>query len=712
MPQQNKLKDLWIGLAAASVVLPQAVAFGASLWALFSDQVASGALAGMLAVVVFSSAASIAAGTRGLIAAPTGPTMVLLSGFVLSAHALRLPAETILHGLTWVLMIAGGTQILISFSKGGRLIKFIPYPVVAGFMTGSALQMVASQLPAATGVIKPELFSHYYVLPVITAISTYSAIVIVPKWLRWLPGTVAGLLVGTLVFYVLNTFLQQPLPVSWRVGELPALSMLHVQLPMVQADLPWGLIIGSGLALAVMASLDTLLTSVVADTVTHTRHHARRELIGQGSAHLLSALVGGISGAGTTGATLVAIRSGGGRWVGLFTAVSLLLIAWLFAPLAAYLPLSVLAGIILYVAVSMIERSIPVWLRHRRTRMDAGIALAVTVVTVFYDLMVAVGVGVLIAIIKFVREQIQASVIHERSTAVERPSLRRRTTDERQLLQQHGQRVVLYRLQGNLFFGTVDNLFDRFATDLTQPVWLILDLSRVKQIDLTAARMLQQLADDVQQRGGELIFASVHKVTGIDDEEMEKSLQWIAPYARHAHVATFVDVDEAQEYAENALLGQLGAAPAFASDEVKPDQTELFRELTPQQCQRVLDNASYIQLNDGQYLFHAGEQGDSLYVVLRGVVDALLPYGQHHYRRVASFGPGTFFGEVAFLQPGSRTTHARASSEVKLLEIDRQQLAQLQQTDPQIAVQILQTLGKNLSEHLRWADHELRRLSD
>lgn len=706
--------EAWGGLAAASVILPQAMAFGVALWSIFATDLATGAMAGLLAAMLFSLVSGIAGGTLGMISAPTGPTLVLVSGTAISLTQFGLNGEQVLQSLIWVIVLAGAAQLMMGLSNSGRLIKFIPYPVVAGFMTGSAFLMIGSQLGAVTGLESASLANLAAAnwLPLLVSAMTFIAIIYVPRYVRQVPGPVAGLLVGAVLFYLLASFSHSSIPQTWVVGSLPTLASLKPVLPALGADLPWALIVPAALALAVLASLDSLLTSVVADTATRSRHSARRELAGQGIAHMLSGLLGGLAGAGTTGATVVAIRSGGGRWVAVATAIVLLLIVVVAAPLAAYLPLCVLAAIILHVAVfSMFERSIIAWVKHRSTRVDAAIAIAVTLVTVFYDLMVAVGVGVVIAVLHFVREQVRAPVIHDRHTAAQRSSLRRRTDAERALLAEHGERVLVYRLRGNLFFGMVEHLMEQLEPVLNQQVWLVFDMRRVDQVDLTAVRMLQQVAERVSEHGGELVFANVHDVRGLK-REVAKTLRRIAPYAPQHSVKTFIDTDEALEYAENRLLESLGQPAAEAESRVEPAGVELFRELPAEELQAILAVAQHLQVHSGQYLFRTGDAGDTLYILLSGRVDVQLPYGKHHYRRVASFGPGTFFGEVAFLEPGSRTADARVVHDAELLGVDRKSLARLEEHAPRAAAHMLLALGQTLAEHLRGADRELRRLSD
>ena len=229
-------------------------------------------------------------------------------------------------------------------------------------------------------------------IPVATAAINVAIVVYTPRVLPAVPGTIAGLVGGSIVFQGFILFFPVIVPDAWTIGALPgAESIKIIFTPSALKDLPWIIIVISGLALVVLASLDTLLTSVIADIGTGVRHNAKRELVGQEMGHIDAGMFGGMAGAGTMGATLVAVKTGGRRWAGVTAGISFILLLLIGGPIGYVLPISVLAGIILYVAMGMLEKDIFAWSRRRKTYMDAGIAIFVTITTVAYDLMVAVG---------------------------------------------------------------------------------------------------------------------------------------------------------------------------------------------------------------------------------------------------------------------------------------------------------------------------------
>jgi SulP family sulfate permease len=703
--------DAWAGVAAAAVVLPQAMAFGVALVGPAGVEAATGAFAGLVAAAALCLASGLAGGTRGLISAPTGPTLVLLTGAAAPLMNAGLSASGLLAGLAVVVVLTGLFQMLIALTGGGRLIKFIPYSVVAGFMTGSAILMVLSQLePLAASDAAPG-GGPWRGIPVLTAALTLVLVRLVPRWIPAVPGTVAGLVGGMLFFQLAVTLSPHDIPGSWVVGALPGIEAFGF--PVAGANLhtlPWSLLVLPAATLAVLASLDTLLTSVIADVRTGARHDARRELLGQGAGHVLSGLLGGMAGAGTTAATLVAVRSGGRRWTGVCAGLGFALLLLVGGPVGTLLPISALAGIVLHVAVGMVERDIAAWLRRRRTRADGVIALLVTAVTVGYDLMLAVGVGVAIAVVLFVRAQVRAPVIHRRSTGLERRSVRMRTDEERTLLDRHGDRIVLYELRGNLFFATAEQLFSELAPDLDRPAWVILHLRRVHQVDLTGIKLLQQIAHRLDDHGGELVFCEVHRGAGIG-HKVKKTLRKVSPTDGGVTVRTFNGSDEALEYAEGALLAELGFAPRGGDRRVALGQTDVCRAMSPDEVESFSRMLQSRVVKAGEKVFSAGDEDDELYLVATGEIDLLLPTTAHHHKRLAKCGPGTLFGEVAFIEAGTRTADAVAVADSELLTLSRTTFERLADEDPGTARALLAALARIQSERLRWAAHEIGRLA-
>lgn len=696
-------------MAAAAVLLPQAMAFGVALFSPAGVSPADGAYAGLLGTALLCIATGLFGGTRGLISSPTGPTLVLLSGALVALTKAGLENTRLLLALALIMILTGLFQFAIGVSGGGRLIKYIPYPVVSGFMMGSAILMIESQIGALSGAGADGVWAAWYWLPASAAFATIGAALIASRRFDWLPGPIAGLVAGTLLVHLVAAAKHAALPEAWMIGRLPAVQAAAYEGSVsVMAALPWTVIVPAALALAVLASLDTLLTAVVADVASGARHDSRRELMGQGVGQIATGLFGGMAGAGTTAATVVAIKSGGCRWVALAAGVSFLALISVAGGVGSLLPLAVLAGIIIYVAIGMVDKDIVHWVRRRRTRMDAAIALLVAAITVFYDLMAAVGVGVAIAVVLFIRSEIKSPVVHRRSTGRQVRSIRRRSEDENQLLDLYGDRIVFYELRGNLFFATADRLFAEMIDDLDQPNWVIVHMRRVAQIDFTAIRFLHQIASRLEASGGQLLFCNVHRRLGVG-KNMQDALDQVG--ARH-QVLTFNGKDEALEFAEDALLQSVEYAPTRVGDAVPLERNELCRYLEASDIDPLRAVSRERSLTRGDILFAQGEHGEEMFIVTRGQVDIRLPTTAHHYKRLASCGPGSFFGELTLLKPGPRAADAVATGDADLLVLDRAGLDHLQEQSPLVASNLLRALCEIQVSRLRWSSFELQRLSE
>lgn len=702
----------WLAaLTVAVVVLPQSLAFGVALLAPHGVAVAAAAAAGLVGAIALNLCAGLAFGTRALVAAPAGPTTVLLVGTFGSLSAAGLPAASLPLALALLLAAAGAMQILLAALGGGRAVQFIPYPVVAGFMTGAGLSMALGQAKLVWPAVWDAAALHALLplgVALLTALATQWLPRVFPRW----PGSLLGLLTGTLAFHLFGLLAGEPAPGDWVVGALPGLASVQLHWPSPgQLTLPWRELLTAAAAFALLGAINTLLVAVVADDLTGSRHHAARTLVGLGAGQLAAGLFGGVGGTASTGPTVVAASAAGGtgRWVGVAAALLLLLMLAVGGPLGAWLPVSALAGLLLHTAWKMFSWDAVGWARHGRTRQDAGVALLVTLVTLAFDLVTAVGAGVAIALALFVKAQFEAPVVHRRSSAAERRSARARTEAERAVLEARAEAIVLYELRGSLFFAKADRLYRELAPEIARGARVVLHLRRVQQVDLTALHILLQLHRALAERGGELSFCEVHAGLGLG-EDMGRALARVSPEVRPGDVRTFVGSDEALEYAEDQLLAEAGLAPAEAHRLGLADM-EFCQGLDATGLAALAEVMRPCSVAPGEYVFRQGERDDSLFLVLSGMVDIRLATTAHHYLRLAAYGPGTEFGEIAFLDPGERTASAVARAPTELLALDRRGFSRLLERSPESAATVLLNLGRAASNRLRWSAEEMHRLA-
>ncbi len=392
--------DLFGGLTAAIVALPLALAFGV--------QSGMGVLAGLYGTIVLGIVAAMLGGTPTQISGPTAPMMVVASTVIAAEIAYFGTLELAMPAIVVTFVLVGVLQILMGLVRMGEYIRYMPYPVISGFMTGIGLIMIVTQifpmmgLPSAGSPLRTLLsigtaLNQINLSALFLSLGTVATIYLFPRVTKAVPASLVALVVFTLV----ATLLDLPVPI---IGEIPrGLPDLHLD---SLFGMPWpdlSVIIFTALTLASLGAIESLLTSVVADNMTRTQHSSNRELIGQGVGNAVSALFGGLPGAGAPIRTVINIRAGGStRLSGVVHGLVLLAITLGAGAYASLIPLPVLAGILITVGIGIIDyrslrdlRSIP--------RADMVIMLSVVLLTVFVDLLQAVGVGMVMAALWFMK---------------------------------------------------------------------------------------------------------------------------------------------------------------------------------------------------------------------------------------------------------------------------------------------------------------------
>ena len=391
--------DLWGGLAAMMVALPSAIAFGVLTYTAIGPEYAgAGDMAGILGAAALGLVAPLVGRTAGLISVPCAPAAAVLSaliaGLLAGKTGARLAPENILPLLALTALLAAGLQIFYGAIGGGRLIKFIPYPVVSGYLSGVGVLIALGQLPKlfglpkgtplGLGLISPELWRwEGLAVGVVTIILMEAA----PRITKKAPAAIIGLFGGVSAYFALALFSPGLLTLQGNplvIGTIRAsgsfldaiagraTSLFSVDLTSI------GLIVMPALTLSVLLSIDTLKTCVGLDALTRSRHNSNRELMGQGMGNLASVLIGGMPGSGAMGPTLVNVTSGGrthrsGMIEGGFVVLALLFMS----PLIAWVPIGALAGILLVIAWRMFDKSMFRMLRYPTGRLDFAVIAGV-----------------------------------------------------------------------------------------------------------------------------------------------------------------------------------------------------------------------------------------------------------------------------------------------------------------------------------------------
>ena len=413
----NLKGDIFGGVTAGIVALPLALAFGIQAFGSIDDPAASsmGALAGLVGATLLGFFASLFGGTHSQISGPTGPmtviTATLISGVWASQHSL----SAVLISMSMAGLFCGLFQILFGVIKIGKYVRYIPYPVLSGFMSGIGVIIILQQLYALVGLKSPVLTVDMITeLPerlsggvsyeaLLLGLGTIAIIWLMPKISKKVPATLVALLVMTVVSLFFK--MEDRLLIGAIPGGLPMPFFANSSISLSGID--WyetlKVAIVPGLTLAGLGSIDTLLTSVVADNITKTHHNSNQELIGQGIGNMMGGLFCGIGGAGATMRTVVNVKSGGRTKIsGMVHSLFLLAILLGLGGLVRYVPLSVLAGILITVGWGIIDfkgfRDL-----FKIPKADASVLLIVFALTVLVDLLTAVGIGMVIASVLFMK---------------------------------------------------------------------------------------------------------------------------------------------------------------------------------------------------------------------------------------------------------------------------------------------------------------------
>ncbi len=474
LKSRRLLRDLTGGLLAAIVALPLCLAFG----------VASGldASAGLYGAIATAIIAALFGGTPALITGPTGPVTVMVAAVLIER-----PMQS---SLVFASAIAAGFfQIILAKLKTGQLIQYMPHPVISGFMTGIGTIIVAIQLCPLAGLkghgeVFTAVQNFFLLLPfantsaLLLGIATIAIIITFEKLPLKLPPLLVALLAGTLASIYLNLDLP-------RIGSIPQ-SLPVLSLPQFDIE-NIHIVLASGFSIAVVASIDTLLTSLVVDKKTRQRHKSDRELFAQGLANIGAGLIGGIPCSGTTMPSMVNVQAGAKSYLSsLVSGLILLALLLGLASIASLIPLCVLAGILITVGFGIMDKKS---LANIKTapKSDSLIMLIVWAMTVFVDLMMAVAVGVALASTIFAKRMADRN----RSTIRKLESMQEWKHLSDGLSTELQKQFFLYDFKGPLFFGEVKNFVDSWP-ELENAEVVILRFHNVPFIDQTGAYALEE----------------------------------------------------------------------------------------------------------------------------------------------------------------------------------------------------------------------------
>lgn len=722
--------DLWGGLAAMLVALPAAVAFGVTVYAAIGSQYAAfGALAGILGATALGLVASTLGGTDRLISAPCAPAAAVLSAFAIELVRQGVSPNSIVLMMTMLGILTGLIQMLMGFLGVGRLIKYIPYPVVSGYLSGVGLIIIGSQIPKFAGAPAGSVWLDVLLsteqwdwrgltIGAVTILATLFA----PQVIKRVPATILGILAGLLTYLGLasvdasmrvlegNSLVIGPLGAS-GAGYLGLITDRWTQIGELKLSQVAALV-GSAVTLAALLSIDTLKTCVVLDQMTRTRHEPNRELAAQGMGNLVASAIGGMPGAGTMGASLVNLSSGAQtRISGIAEGLMALVAALLLGAFVAWIPVATLSGVLIVVGLRMIDTDPFRFLESRSTVLDFAVVLAVVAVALFVGLIYASAVGVILSIMLFLREQVGGTVVRRRSLVSQRSSTWYRPESEMRIIEQKGGTAVIFELQGSLFFGTTHRLFLTLEPEIRRCDYLILDMQRVQSVDITAAHMLSLVRDSLAERGVPLLLSGVREALP-NGRNLREFLELTGLTSGNGNVLLMSSLESAIEWVEDHLLGDLVAAV----DEGAPLELHEMALFQGRKAETLSDLDACMERRSfkaGEVIFAQGGAGNELYLIRSGEVRIMSLLGAaNQLRHIATFGRGDFFGGLAFLDRRPRGDEAIAQRDTELFVLTREKFNQLAEEHKRIAFILLSAIARTLAIRLRHADDELTLLQE
>jgi MFS superfamily sulfate permease-like transporter len=723
--------DLLGGLVSSLIAIPLAMGFGMFAFTALGDSYfAHGALAGLYAAIAVGVVCVVLGDRTTTVYAPRITTTFLLGALLY--HLVHSDAEILRGGNVHVIVLAffsiillgGAFQALFGLVRLGSLIRFTPHPVMAGLQNAAAALLFLVQLSNVCGfdhnIPFKAVLGHLaevkplsLVVALVTFLTMWNARVITTK----IPPLLIGLGIGT-VFYLalvlagfgpqlgpiigLPVAVESPTPYK-AIGDLPNIADYAELLPVI---------VGGALALAFVAAMDALLCAKLVTPLGAQKVDGDRLLMRLGYGNMLSACFGGITGGINIGPSL-ANRAFGGRTPlsVLINAVAVLLVSSVLFPVVSYIPRTVLSAAIMVIAIQhidpwsidLVRRIGTSASRHRGLMLlDLLVVAVVAALSVTINIVLAVFLGFIIAIALFIvrmsrsniRRSYRCNTVHSRKT---------RTLAEFALLEKHGVDILVLELQGVLFFGSAEMLsdhVDRAPAAATRTI--ILDMRRVTEIDATGARVLADINAVLTGKNRRLAVALAK------NSDTAARLFEAGIIEAIGADCIFEDIDRAIEWAEDNVIRAY--SETNKGDEIPLERVELLAALTSSEMESIQDYTRRRTFERGKAIFTEGDPGKELFIVTKGHASAYLNQPDGRNIRLATFGPGSVFGELAILDSGPRSASLVADDEVTCYELSETQFAALATDSPGIAIKLLSGLGRELSKRLRRANQTIQQL--
>lgn len=702
-------QEILAGLTTACASLPICLATGLLLFGALGPEHSAGITASLYGLVAGGTCAALIGRSSFITSSPRASLALVQASLLASGSAavlLQVGPSAVMAALTLCVLLAGLWQLVFGVMGMARIIKFTPHPVLAGFINGIALLLIVSQLRS------------FLDRPLIAAFVVVLAAFIVwwSGWSKRIPGGIAGLVAGVLVFHAASSLaaldlgpllgpISLPLP---PVAPIAALLDEDVRRALLAALAP---LVLTALALAVVGTLESLLMHRAAQNLDPNAVSSPRDLFAQGLGNCASALAGGMAITASPTQSMAGYRAGGRTRLVPLTAIGVITALVLAAPAAfSVIPVAVLSAVLVATGVLLFDRwslrllrealRQPSVARRRRAWSDLAVVAVVMVLTAAVSVVAGIIAGSLLAGLTFIINM-SRPVVRKVRSCEGLASKRVRTAADAALLRRSGGRRKVLELEGVLFFGNADELSQRARALFGDCDSIVLDLRGISDIDASGANILENLVHTSAGAGRRLLFCNVpapHK-------ELVEALA-----AAGSGTAVFADLDAALESMEENVLQAQGAGRS-AGEALDLWQHPMLEGIEGADRDALARRLVHRRFAPGATLCAEGEPAQVMWLLTRGSVSVRVRTSGASLR-VASCATGTAIGEVGWLQEATRSATVVADEEVEAYELSRESFAWLEDTRPEAATKLLRNIAIELARRLRDRTEDLRLAAD
>lgn len=712
-------------LSGSSVVaalgLSQTLAVGAlSILPLGPQALASGIIAAFVTATLGTVSCALLSRTPGEICGPRTSISVIYAALCADLVMRAGPGVSIgevIAGLSLAVVLMGLMQIVAGWTRVGEAVKFLPYPINAGFVSGVGMLIVWSQLGPLIG-LEGQLASYDWGALLenakpwafVVGLAVLIVVWIIPRFSKRIQPLLLGLVAGTALYHGLTLFMDKS-ALGPTVGALSLWAGAENNLTMAwsRIDLDWMLetslqVLPYSGFLAIQGIMNSALASVTVADITGVRPQLNRAIFAQGAANVLCGLLAALPiGPSPSQAVVAAKMRDINSAVPVISPIVLLVAVLVLGPVLAQVPIVVLAGLLITAGIGLIDG----WTKQLVARFVRGgdadqeikwnlvIVLAVAGTFFFGNVPLALIVGTVLATILLL---VELSSITQRSLYADLPLASRRVwpVDQQAQLERARSAIRVFRPRGAVFFATADQLSGQLAALNEGVRFCVIDCSRLTVIDLTGCRIISSGAKKLAERGITTVLAGLDPESTRDKVLVELGLNTPSPKDRW-----FRDLDHALEWVESELLRT--HSPDVAADKpVAVEDAQIAQGLSPREMDALRPHLLETRLDAGEILFKRGEPGSSIYIIHSGLIEIRIDAEQAPggWRRMAVLGPGCIFGEVAMLTGGHRSADAVCTKAAQLFKLSQASLLELSKQFPGIHSRILENLNRHLATRL------------